>query len=67
MAHGRNGTPTGVTRVMKLRSWGVTAGGSAGAVSGHRDLTAGDWWASLRLDFGGHPAGQEALRPAAAG
>jgi len=29
--------------------------------------TAGDWWAFLRLDFGDHPAGQEALRPTVAG
>src|SRR5262245_3339745 len=41
-AYDAQGTPAGTTRVMKLRSWGNTrAGGSAGAVNGHRRLTAG--------------------------
>jgi len=31
-------TPTAVTRVMKLHSWGNTAGGSVGVVNGHRGL-----------------------------
>ena len=54
--------PAGVTRVMKLRSWSEPRWVRR-VLNDRRGLTAGDWWAVLRLDFGGHQPARKGMRP----
>jgi hypothetical protein len=58
IAYDAHGTPTGTTRIMKDRSWGVTARGSSGPVNGHRGHAAGD----MGVSFGSTSAAAQRRR-----